>query len=793
MLAGMLVTAKAQQKYQAAPPEIREILDAPATPTISLSPTHDRMLIVQSVRYPPIADLSAPMVKLAGRRINPSNNGPHRTPRYASLTLKPLPDGKPRKVQVSANSKLGFPAWSPDGKHFAFVRFAQISVELWIADAETGAIQRFKNIALNAAFGEPFQWLPDSQTILCQTVIANRGRAPADAKVAIGPLTQETTGKSAPAQTYQDLLETPHDEDLFDYYGSSQLVLLNIRSGATTPLGKPGIFNSYDPSPDQRYFLIERMHRPYSFSLPATYFPRDVEVWDRTGKTAYKLASLPLAEETAPGGAATGPRRYQWRPTAPATLTWVEALDGGDPKKKVAFRDRVMMLPAPFTGAAEELARTEFRYSTIVWSEDNSIALLRDYQSGKRWVNTYVINPNEPSQPPRPLWSNSTQDRYNDPGTPLMKTLTNGVRVMRVHEGGIFLVGQGASPEGDRPTLDRLDLTTRRTERLFQCDERSFEYVVALAKDDGSQFISRRESAQESPNYFLRTPHNDAKIAITAFPEPPAKLRGIRKQIVTYAREDGVPLSFTLYLPPDYEPGQRLPTLLWAYPREYNDVDTAGQVSGSANRFTSITGPSQLFFALRGYAVLDGATMPVVGDPKNVNDTFLEQIVASAKAAVEKAVEMGVTDPGRVGVAGHSYGAFMTANLLAHSDLFRAGIARSGAYNRTLTPFGFQNEKRTLWEAPDMYLKNSPFLAADKIREPLLLIHGEADNNTGTFPFQSERLFAAVKGLGGKCRLVMLPYEAHAYEARESVEHVLWEMVTWFDKYVKHAGEPAPQ
>lgn len=129
----------------------------------------------------------------------------------------------------------------------------------------------------------------------------------------------------------------------------------------------------------------------------------------------------------------------------------------------------------------------------------------------------------------------------------------------------------------------------------------------------------------------------------------------------------------------------------------------------------------------------------------------------------------------------------MTANLLAHSDLFRAGIARSGAYNRTLTPFGFQSERRTFWEAPEMYAKVSPFWYADKIKEPILLIHGEADNNQGTFPIQSERMFAAIRGNGGTARLVMLPLEAHGYAAKESTEHTLFEMVQWFDKWVKNA------
>ncbi|MBI3882180.1 MAG: prolyl oligopeptidase family serine peptidase [Verrucomicrobia bacterium] len=777
-------------KYQRAPAEVRAVLDAPATPTISLSPTRDRLVVVQAVRYPPLADLAEPSLGLAGFRVNPVNNGPSRPPRYVSLTLKPLPEGRERRIQVSANSKIGFPEWSPDGKQFAFARFAQTAVELWVADATSGAAKKLKSIALNGAFGDPFAWMPDSQTILCKLLPDKRGKPPGTPRVPAGPVTQESSGHSSIVRTYQDLLDNPFEEAQFDFYATSQLALVNTRTEKVTPVGAPAIFSSVDASPDGEHILVERIARPYSYLLPMSGFPKRVEVWSKAGKLELKLADLPEQGELPPGGVATGPRKYHWRPTATATLVWVEALDGGDPKKKVAHRDRVVTLRAPFTGAREELALTEHRFSALSWGEKGFVALLRDYQSSKKWSRTFLINPDNPSEAPKLLWSRSTQDRYSDPGAPLMKNLATGQRAMRVQDNALFLVGLGASAEGERPFLDRFDLGTMQAERLFQCDAESYESVIALVKDDASLFITRHESPTEPPNYFIRTPHNVAKIALTKFPDPAPQLRAIKKQLMTYEREDGVQLSATLYLPPDYQPGTALPTVLWAYPREFNDADTAGQIAGSTNRFTILSGTSHLFFALHGYAVIDGATMPVVGDPKKANDTYLEQIVASAKAAVQEAVKLGVTDEHRVGVMGHSYGAFMTANLLAHSELFRAGVARSGAYNRTLTPFGFQNETRTLWQAPDMYLKNSAFLSADKIKEPLLLIHGEADNNPGTFPLQSERMFQAVKGNGGTVRFVLLPHESHAYEARESVEHVIWEMFHWFDRYVKNAGEP---
>ncbi|HLG12991.1 MAG TPA: prolyl oligopeptidase family serine peptidase [Blastocatellia bacterium] len=794
ILAGV---APAQQRYQRPPKAVTDVLDAPVTPTVSVSPTRDRMLIVESVRYPSIADLSEPMLRIAGLRINPNTNGPHRAQRVIGLTVKTIADGKERKVMLPPSSYLSSPRWSPDGKHFAFTNTTAAGIQLWVGDAATGIVRRIPGVTINAAnsggggFGgsSAIEWMPDSHTLICKTIVAGRGRPPAEPKVPLGPNIQESYGKPAPVRTYEDLLKNSHDENLYDYYCTAQLVLVDTRTSHATPVGKPAIFDAVDPSPDGHHFLVERIHKPYSYLSPEGAFPKDVEVWDRTGKLEHKLTSRPLAEGVPIDGVQTGPRSYQWRPTEHATLAWVESLDGGDPKTKVPHRDRVLMLAAPFSGAPVELGKTEHRFAGITWGE-KGLAFLRDFDRNRRWGRAFMINADNPSQAARLVWDRSVQDRYNDPGAPLMRSLANGQRVILQHGDSIYLTGAGASPKGDRPFLDRFNLTTLKGERLFQCDDKSYESVVALLADDGSRFITRWETQTDPPNYFVRAAGDSSKQALTKFPDPAPQLRGIKKQLVTYKRADGVQLSFTLYLPADYKAGQRLPTVVWAYPIEFSDAGTASQVSGSANRFTTIGGISHLFFLTQGYAVLDDTTMPVVGDPETMNNTYVEQIVASAKAAIDKAVEMGVTDRNRVGVGGHSYGAFMTANLLAHSDLFRAGIARSGAYNRTLTPFGFQSERRTLWEASEMYLKVSPFMFAHKLKEPILLVHGEADNNSGTFPIQSERMYMALKGNGGNVRYVTLPFEAHGYTGRESVEHTLWEMITWFDKWVKNAGEP---
>jgi dipeptidyl aminopeptidase/acylaminoacyl peptidase len=793
-LSGLPVCAAQEplnQAYQRPPQAILDVLNAPPTPLVSISPQRDRMLLVQGLRYPPIDELAEPMLRLAGLRINPANNGPHRSPRYVGLTVKFIEGGRELHVSLPKDARFNYPSWSPDGAQFAFTMPKADRTELWIGDASTGKVRRLGNFAINAAYGEAVQWMPDNRTLLCQLIPAKRGLPPAEPRAPKGPVIQESAGKSSTIRTYQDLLQNQHDEELFDYYATSQLAFVDTRNGRATPVGQPDIFASSEISPNGQHLLVVRNHRPYSYLLTASAFPKKVEVWDRTGGVGYKLASLPLAEPDPVNGARRGPRSYHWRPTEPATLVWVEALDRGDENNKAKFRDRLVMLKAPFTDKPAEFARTEQRYSEISWGERSDVAILRDYDRNRRWGRAFLLNADNTNTPPKLLWDRSTQDRYNDPGSPMLKSLANGKRAMRVDGNSLYLTGSGATAQGERPFLDRFDFVTMTTERLFRCDEKSYDYVVALAKEDGSQFITHHESPTEPPNYFLRSPNSSGHQPLTSFPDPAPQLRGIQKQLITYRRKDGVQLSFTLYLPAGYQAGTRLPTVVWAYPREYNDADTAGQVSGSPNRFTTLSGTSHLFLVLQGYAVLDGATMPVVGPSRTANDTFVDQIVASAQAAVDKAVELGVTDLERVGVGGHSYGAFMTANLLAHSDIFQAGIARSGAYNRTLTPFGFQSERRTLWQAAETYTKMSPLMHASKLKEPLLLIHGEADNNAGTFPIQSERMFQAVQGTGGKVRLVLLPHESHGYEARESTEHCLYEMVNWFNQYVKNA-KPRP-
>ena len=787
----------AQGSYKQPPKQIMDVLGAPAIPGVSVSPVRDRMALLEPLRYPPIADLAQPMLRLAGIRINPNTNAQHRQPYSVSLKLKNISDGKESAVALPAGAQIFSPQWSPDGKYIAVGNITPVGVELWIIDTATAKATKAKNVLVNTAFGG-FSWV-DSKTVLATIVPSKREAAPKYQNITPNePNIQETSGRTGAVQTFQDLLKSPNDENLFEYYATSQIGLIDP-AGKVRTIGASAVYDTIDFSPDGKYIRVSRIMRPFSYQFPYNRFPKTLEVWGIDGSTVRTIATLPLQDNIPVQGVATGPRSSGWIPTEAATLIWAEALDGGDPRKKISPRDKLMTLAAPFSAEPSELVKTDQRYQGRTFGEKDGLMWFYDYDRDTQRRRIFMTDYRNPSSV-KLISDLSVNDRYNDIGTPVTKLLPNGTSVVRQTGDDIFLTGTGASPEGDRPFFRRMNLKTLKTQEIFRSGTEDYEAFVGMIDDEGINFLTRKESVSEPPNIYLRQVcpagvdcTNLAYRKLTDFKDPVPQLRGIQKRLVKYKRADGVDLSFTLYTPPGYKEGTRLPTVVWAYPLEFTDAATAGQVSGSTNRFTQIGGISHLFFLMQGYAVLDDTTMPVVGDPETVNDTFVKQIVDSAKAAIDKGVELGVVDPDRVGVGGHSYGAFMTANLLAHSDMFRAGIARSGAYNRTLTPFGFQGERRSFWEATKLYTDISPFFYANKINEPILLLHGEADNNQGTFPIQSERLYAAISGNGGTARLVMLPLESHGYSAKESVEHTLYEMVQWFDKHVKNAKSRGSQ
>jgi dipeptidyl aminopeptidase/acylaminoacyl peptidase len=781
--------------YQMPPQILADIIDAPQTPWTALSPNNEWMMFIERPGLPSIEEVSQPELRLAGLRINPRTNGRSRQSSGSGLLFHNMKNGEERKVTgIPEGSRLNSFTWSDDGKRVAFVITLGDQISLWTAELKTAKAKQVtpEGMRLNAVYGRPYNWLDDGETFVVLAVPENRGPAPSEPMVPSGPVIQENLGKKAPARTLQDLLQNEYDESLYEYYVTSQAIRMDLK-GKTKSLGQPGILRRVSPAPDGEYILTERVLRPFSYSLQEDDFPRLIEILDTDGELVYEVANLPLQDQVpiSFGSVATGRRSVDWRSDAKAELVWVEALDGGDGGVEAEERDRIFTQKAPFKDDPVPLMTLAQRYGGVTWGDDD-LAFVSSWWWTTRNVKVWRVKPGDRDFAPVKIQDRSWQDRYNDPGNPVMHPGPYGSRVILLADGGktLYLTGNGASPEGDRPFLDRYSLESGETERLFHSEAPYYESVVDMVDVKNLRLVTRRESQTEPPNYYLRDLKKDELQALTTFPDPAPQLKGISKELVTYDRSDGVQLTGTLYLPAGYDKDRDgpLPVLMWAYPTEFKSKQDAGQVTDSPYRFTRVGWYSPMLYLTLGYAVLDDPTMPIIGEGDvESNDTFIEQLVMSAQAAVDMVVARGVGDRDRMAIGGHSYGAFMAANLLAHSDLFRLGLPRSGAYNRTLTPFGFQAEERTIWEAPEIYFAMSPFMHAEKINEPILIVHGDADNNSGTYPMQSERLYGALKGLGATARLVMLPHESHSYRARESIMHLLWETSTWLDKYCKNA------
>jgi len=773
--------------YREPPQPDVDVHEAPPTPWVSLSPDARWILFIEHEAMPSLSDVARPMARVAGLRIDPTTDGRHQVAFGVGIVLRELQGSSERRVALPADMRLSSIRWSHDSQRFACLLVGTGGTSLWTAEVDSAELARLVE-RVNVTLSDGYEWMPDGVRLLVAIVPRGRGEAPNEPSLPRGPKVLEASGDTTPLRTYQDLLQNEHDERVFEHFTRSELALCDPRDGAVEVLGEARILWTFDASPDGRFVLVSTVERPFSYLHTVSGFPQSIEVWSLDGQLRREIVRVPLAENIPIEGVRLGPRSVMWSAHGGAKLVWLEALDGGDPRVKVPHRDRWMELAAPYTGEAREVLRLEQRASGISWLHDESALLARDYDRDRRWTRLRLFKLGEDPASARTLDDRSARDAYGDPGSILFEPSARGRRIVRQRGEWIFRSGDGDSPAGPRPFLDRQSLVTFASERLFRGGEGELEAPSALIEDSHGEIasiVTRHESPTSPPNLRLRRLHETAFTPLTHFDDPTPYVRDIQKELITYERADGVKLSGTLYLPPNHRAGERLPIVLWAYPHDYVDGGTASQVTSSPHRFTRIGGPSQLFFAMQGYAVLDDASMPIVGDPETMNDTFLEQAVSSARAAIEELDRRGVGDSKRVGVGGHSYGAFMTACLLAHSDLFRAGIARSGAYNRTLTPFGFQAERRTLWEAPQSYMKLSPFLAADKIRSPLLIVHGERDENPGTHYLQSERLFHAIKGTGGTARFVSLPHEGHGYRARESILHVLAEQIEWFERYVK--------
>ncbi len=779
--------------YQIPASDIVSIIDSPPTPAASLAPGRRFVALVHFESHPPITQLARPYLALAGLRVDPALGGRQRVRRLTGLSVIALPGGQPRRIELPENRSVSLPIWAPDGRRFAFTLDEPDGIAVWIADAQAATAAEVPGLRVRdvlggdpVSAGSTVRWSRDGATLL---VLGSPGPPEPLGPEPIEPQAEETSGKRTQMATFTDLLRSDADSDRFESLATTVPLRVDPDSGNAVELGPAGLYYSLVESPDGNHLLVYRLQRPFSFRVPFPYFSRRVEVCSADGQLLRVIADLPVSDEVPRQGVPTGPRMVSWEESVPASLVWAEALDGGDPMAKVEHRDEIFRLPAPFDESPQSSLLVEQR--CIGWYDMAAAGqlLISEHDRDRRWITSRLVDLAAPGDS-RVIFDHSVDEAYLDPGAPMMTVHPDGTRTVLQDGNQIYLRGQGASPEGDRPFLDRLELSDLSTQRLWRSPADAFEVVLGFAGDDRGSVLLWHESRTEPPNLVVARLDGSDQTQLTWFPDPHPQLTGMDKRLLSYDRGDGVQLTGWLHLPPGYEQDRDgpLPLVIWAYPLDYGDPATAGQVRGTAERFTRLTASDPIWFVLRGYAVLQGATVPVIGDPETMNDSYVEQITAAAAAHIRAVADLGIGDPGRVAVGGHSYGAFMTANLLAHTDLFAAGIARSGAYNRSLTPFGFQTERRNFWEATEVYDRLSAFRYADKITAPLLLIHGERDANSGTFPIQSERLFQAIQGTGGTARLVILPYESHGYVARESVLDMLAEQFTWLERWMAPAA-----
>lgn len=776
--------------YQVPPKEIADLLLVKPTPGVSIDGKGEWVLFSERNSYPTVEELGQPELRIAGLRLNPNNFAPSRQNFINDFSLKNIKTGRSFKITgLPAGLLAGNVSWSSSETKIAFTNTLGNRVDLYVIDVATQKATRVSKQPVNTVLGAAYTWL-DEQTILYKATTQAASNAAKRPITPRGPTVQQNLGKAAPSATFQDLIKSPYDEQMFEFYATAQLV--QHRNGMETPIGKPGLISTFSLSPDKKYMMVRTLRKPFSYLVTANGFSSTVAITDLTGKVIKVLAELPSSEGTPSGydNTINAPRGFDWRDDEAATITWAMPLDSGMIKKNVTYHDAAYALSAPFTGAAREMFKTKFRYAGTTWGDAN-LALVQEISRTRQMGRISRYNPSTGEL--ETLYERNITDAYNNPGAPVTTKNKFGRSVIQTTDGGTKILMNntvGSSAKGDLPFLAKFDLATKKNELIWRAAEGSFETVTDVLDADKLILVTRKESQKEVPNYYIK--NLVARVAdqpITNFSNPYPQLDGVSKEKIKYKRADGVDLTGDLYLPRGYNKDKDgpLPILLWAYPREFTNAADAAQIRGSQHRFTTISWGSPIFYVTQGFAVLDNTEMPIVATSadKKPNDDFIAQLKMNAEAAINKLSDMGVGDRTRAAVGGHSYGAFMTAHLLAATNLFKAGIARSGAYNRTLTPFGFQNEDRTYWQAPQLYFDMSPFSYADKIKTPILLVHGDSDDNTGTYPINSERMFAAIKGHGGTVRFVFLPYEAHGYRGKENLLHLLWEQNEWLQKYVK--------
>ena len=784
------VFAQVNTNYQTPKQSLLELIDIDVAPSVVRDSEDKIMVFLYRPAYKNIEDLSKEELRLGGLRVDPIRHIGSRITYYNKVEVTKLDESKqPQKVSgLPDNINLANFQFSPDEKKIAMTNTTQEGVELWVLDIKTLFAKKIFNAKVNATMGNAIRWINNKELIVKSLPNDLKALINTSASVPNGPTITENNGSKAQNRTYQDLLKNPNDVYNFKQLSQSELLKININGEYSNWL-PTRMYKNIQLSPDGAYVLIDFIKTPFSYIVPYNRFPTETHVYDINAKLIKVINDTPLLEELPKGfmSTTTEKRNFRWRNDKPSTLSYFIALDQGNPAVSADYRDALYQWEAPFTSPPTYLTKVINRISNVYWGNDE-VAIITDRWWNTRNTKSYLFNPSKPNVEARIINDRNYQDVYSDPGQFVQQQNKFNTSVLLIENNTVFTIGNGFTPKGQFPFLDKIDLSSGDSERVYQSPyQDKYENILDFDRIK-KEVLVRIESPKEYPNYYKKSLESNKLEQLTFFENPFKSLQNIKKEIISYKREDGLDLNGVLYVPNDNEsPQTKKPMILWAYPREYKDKSSASQKTNNPNRFTYPSWGSPIYWATQGYVVLDRAAFPIVGEgDKNPNDSFRPQLVANALAAINAVDALGYIDRDRVAVGGHSYGAFMVANLLSHSNLFAAGIARSGAYNRTLTPFGFQSEERSYWEAPDVYNTMSPFMHADKMKTPLLLVHGEADNNSGTYPMQSIRYFNALKGLGATTRLVMFPKESHGYRAKETILHLIWEQDQWLEKYVKN-------
>ena len=790
------ILGQEELNYQVPKKELLDLVDVDLAPSVLRNTKNSILVLLSRSTYKSINDLSKNELRIAGLRVDPKRYIGSRTTYFNKVDLIDLEKGKnPIPIKgLPNNPQLSNFIWSPDEKKIAMTHTSESGVELWLLNIDTRQAKKLTSSLINSTMGNSINWLKNSKKLLVKYLPKNREKIIDESLIIpTGPKVTENNGEKAQNRTYQDLIKNLTDAKNFTQLSNSELYLVDL-NGNKQPFLDSKMYRNISLSPNGKYVMVSFIKKPFSYLVPYYRFPTQTNVYDLNSQEIKVISDAPLQEVLPKGfmAVSTNKRNISWRKDHPASLYYVQALDQGNPEIEVPFRDAIYQWKAPFSGTPILLTKVKNRFAGIIWGNESN-AIIYDQWWNNRNSKTYVFDPSNHKIPARIINDRNYQDRYSDPGDFVTEKGKYGELILALQKKSAFLLGEGFTKKGQFPFLDRINLESNKKNRIYQSSytdkfEQLYDYDSKARK-----LNVRIESKNEYPNYFTLNLAMENKLEqLTYFENPFKKLENVGKELISYKRQDGLDLSGILYTPEgfDSENSTPLPMILWAYPREYKDKSSAAQKTNNPNRFIYPSWASPIYWVTQGYVVLDRAAFPIIGEgEEEPNDSFRTQLVANAEAAINAVVNKGFADRDRVAVGGHSYGAFMVANLLSHSNLFAAGIARSGAYNRTLTPFGFQSESRSYWEAPEVYYSMSPFMHAEKMKTPLLLVHGEADNNSGTYPLQSERYYNALKGLGATTRLVMFPKESHGYRAKETILHLIWEQDQWLEKHVKNKNK----